>query len=256
VLRRTLFALAIAGSAALLSTPVPGQLTQLRPALPGFDHAGLDAVLGATVRDDGVDYALLREHHLPGLQAYLQRAAEFDIGSLDFDAQLALYINVYNASVLLAVAERHEPGYTVAAGSFELFDEPRVTLGRQRISLRHLEDEIIRRRFREPRVHAALVCAARSCPPLLPRAYRPGDLEEVLEQRMRAFVNDPQRNRILPDERRLELSRIFEWYAEDFGGRPALAAYVDRYADADVAGFSVSFLDYAWELNGAAPASP
>jgi len=58
-----------------------------------------------------------------------------------------------------------------------------------------------------------------------------------------------QRNQVDEGARRLELSRIFDWLDEDFGGAAAVPGYVDQYTKAEVAGFEVSFLEYSWELN-------
>ena len=87
------------------------------------------------------------------------------------------------------------------------------------ISLNHLEHEIIRKQFKDPRIHVALVCAAKSCPPLLNRAYRADDLDKVLDENMKRFVTDASRNQIDDEKRELRLSKIFEWYPADFGGK-------------------------------------
>lgn len=220
-----------------------------------FDHGDLDLVLRRVVRDEGVDYPRIRENYLPALELYLDRAASADTRGMPEAERLAFYINAYNATVLRTVAERFRQGFSVEKDRFALFDEPLVSLGGKQVSLNHLEHEIIRPGFDEPRIHAALVCAARSCPPLLPRAYRAEDLDRVLEENMQRFLASAERNRIDIPGRRLQLSRIFDWYAKDFGGKQGLPAYADRYTDADVAGFDVSFLEYSWELN-LAPSQP
>jgi len=232
---------------------------QTAPPAPAPDpeclaHAGYAAVLRAVVEGGAVDYARLRDEQLPALAAYLARAGRCDAAALPPPARLALYLNVYNATVLHAVARRLRPGYRVSEGEFGLFHEPLAIVSGQALSLDELEHRRIRRDFAEPRVHAALVCAARSCPALAPRPYRAEDLETTLDRRMRDFVGDPTRNRIDAEGKRLKLSRIFEWYAEDFGGRGGLARFVDRYTDAEVDGFEVEFLEYSWELNAASPA--
>jgi hypothetical protein len=217
------------------------------------DPAALDAVLAAVVRGEGVDYALVRAEHLGALESYLEQAAEVDRSALAPAERLALYVNVYNATVLREVALRFTPGFTVADPALGFFERPVVRFGAARISLDRLEHEIIRGEFDEPRVHAALVCAARSCPPLAARAYRGEGIEADLESSMLRFLNDGRRNRVDVAARTLVLSRIFDWYADDFGGAPAVAAWVDRYIEPDVSGFAVTFSDYSWELNVAAP---
>ncbi len=85
------------------------------------------------------------------------------------------------------------------------------------------------------------MCAARSCPPILDRAYVAKGLDEALDKKMRAFVNDPTRNRIEADKRTLRLSKIIDWYADDFGGKSKLGEYVGRYLGLDVAGYRVKY---------------
>jgi hypothetical protein len=206
-------------------------------------------VLRAVVRDGGVDYARLGERHRAALDGYLDRLAEVALAGLSRDERLALYIDAYNATVLVEVARRFTPGYSVSLDDYRLFDEPLVRLDGRTLSLDALEHEVIRKEFGEPRVHAALVCAARSCPALAARPYSADGLDAALEAAMLRFLNDPRRNRVVVPQRTLELSRVFEWYAEDFGGVAALPAFVDRYVEGDVSGFRVTFLDYSWELN-------
>ncbi len=222
----------------------------------GFDHSRLDGILRKVVRDEGVDYPLVSREFNAGLDEYLASADAADVRSFPRDGRLAFYINVYNATVVRSVAQRYRPGYSAADDSFKLFDEPLVSLGGERITLNRLEHEIIRPRFRDPRIHAALVCAARSCPPILARAYRADDLDELLEANMGRFVRDPTRNIVDPDSRRLELSKIFEWYAEDFGGTEGLAGYVGQFLERDVSGFELGFTEYSWELNLVRDPSP
>jgi len=238
--RRLAWAASLVASAAILAQGAPGGTV---------DHADLDAILRAIVRGESVDYGALGRHHLAPLDAYLTRIAAIDPEPLPRGERIALYLNAYNATVLCAVAQRYKPGYRPDADSFRLFDEPLVRLHGKTMSLNDLEHRELRSHFDEPRVHAALVCAARSCPPLLPRAYTGADLDRTLDENMRRFVRDPARNEIDLAARTLRLSRIFEWYIRDFGGPERLAAYVERYAGRDVAGFAVEFLPYSWELN-------
>jgi hypothetical protein len=216
-------------------------------------HADFDRILRETVHGELVDYLAIRKLHRDRLLGYLDRLAATDPAGLPRDARLAFYINLYNATMIRAVVERFRVGYGPSADGFAVFKERLARVGDAMLSLDEIENRIIRPDFAEPRIHAALVCAARSCPPLLPRAYRADDLATVLEANMRRFVNDASRNKIDAAGRRLQLSPIFQWYADDFGGRDALAAWVNRYTDIDVAGFEVSFLEYSWELNIAPP---
>lgn len=233
-------ALALMGMVALLGCA--------RPAA-AVDHSALDQLLRKHVREERIDYQAIRDADRPALSAYVDAMAAVDAAALPRDQQLAYYINLYNATVILGVADRLREGYSVSEKDFALFKEPLVRVREKRISLDDLEHKIIRPTFKEPRIHVARVCAAVSCPPILPRAYAAADLEQTLEQNMKRFITDRARNRIDPAERKLAMSQIFNWFAEDFGGKQNLAAYVARYAGVDTASFAVEFLPYDWSLN-------
>jgi len=212
--------------------------------------ARLDAILAACVRHERVDYPLLRAKYLEGLRTEVQRLSALDLTHVSREAGMARDINLYNATVLTAVAERYHPGYSVAERDFALFKQPLVATAREKVSLNDWERQI-RERYHDPRVHVALNCAAVSCPPLRPQAYRAEDLDRVLDENVRAFLHDRTRNPIDWERRRLRLSAIFDWYAEDFGGHAQLPAFVTRYLGRDLGQFTLSFVDYSWKLNEA-----
>lgn len=225
-----------------LSEPAP-------PPPPAVDHAAFDAILQAAVRGERVDYVAIRDRHAAALKGYLDRLAEVDPTALERDEALAFYFNLYNATMIQAVIDRLTPDWTPAADSFRVFDEPLVRLAARRVSLNQLENEILRKDFQEPRLHVALVCGARSCPPLRDRAYDARTLDATLDENMRSFLASGYRNRIDRRGRTLYLSRIFEWYAADFGGPDGVAAYVDRHVAGDVSDYAVEFIEYHWDLN-------
>ncbi len=215
-------------------------------------HASFDALLKQHVRKERVDYLALRDNDKQILVDYLSRLASVDLKKLSQAEQLAFYINLYNASMIAAVVDRYVAGYSPSAKNFEVFSAPLVHLGGKSISLNHLENEIIRKQFSEPRIHVALVCGAKSCPPLLPRAYRAEDLEVLLERGMKRFVNDSTRNTLTA--KKVAVSKIFEWYAADFG-KSGVLAYIRRYAAIDVSKAELGYRDYQWALNLTAPQS-
>jgi hypothetical protein len=112
------------------------------------------------------------------------------------------------------------------------------------------------RGFRDARIHFAIVCAARSCPPLAARAYRAASLSKDLDVQGRVFVRDPAKNVIDPSAGTLALSRIFEWNRKEFEREAeSLGAYVARFTAPAVADWlktfqkSPEFLPYDWALN-------
>ncbi len=218
-------------------------------------HAAFDRLLREHVADGLVDYAAIRDGDRDVLRSYLDRLAEVDPADLGRDARFAFYVNLYNAAMIEAVLDHtaKRPQWTPAADDFAVFKEPRVRLAKGKVTLDHLENEILRPRFEDARVHVALVCGARSCPPLLPRAYEAADLDRVLDANMKAFLHDPARNRIDHETRTARLSRIFEWFAADFGGEAGVRALLARHHGDAVARYRITYLDYSWELNRQPP---
>jgi hypothetical protein len=220
-----------------------------RGAKTTVENSDFDAILRACSRADGVDWLLLRRDHLPALDAYLARLAEIDIDALPRDEQLALCLNAYNAHAMRAIASRLRAGYSVAENDFALFKEPLVRLGGETMSLEHLEDEWIRKRYRDPRVHVALNCGARSCPALGEEAYTGSGLDARLEASMRGFLADPQHNAVDRESGEVSLSPLFDWYAEDFGGEGKVPGYVGKYLKGDVKGLRIVHEEYDWRLS-------
>jgi hypothetical protein len=213
------------------------------------DHSAFDAILKATVKDERVDYNAIKKDHLQQLNAYLDTLAKVDPSKLEKNEQLAYYINLYNASMIKAIVDRLKPGYSPSENNYGIFNEPLVRSNGKTMSLNDLENKVIRPTFKDPRIHVALVCGARSCPPILPRAYRADDLDATLDQNMKNFVSDKFRNPIDDGSKTLKLSHIFDWYADDFGGKQNVPAFVGKVAGKDYSGYKVEFVDYSWDLN-------
>jgi hypothetical protein len=246
----------------------PGPVPSAEPRAAdtsGFDHSALDRLLRTYVDRKGrVDYAALQGRRGEALQPYLDRLARADLAAMGRDGRLALWINAYNALTLDLVARRYplETIWAATPGPAEPGKEESpfaVEVGPVADTMRTLDEiehEIIRVRFDEPRIHAALVCAAESCPRLRREAYTGERLDRQLDRQMRRFLHDPTKNRIAPEADTAFVSRIFKWYGSDFGAGPdalqaALAPYFEdpvrrRLAAAD---YAVGYLDYRWALN-------
>jgi len=134
-------------------------------------------------------------------------------------------------------------------------------VGGAALNLYDLERDILIAQFHDPRVHFAIVCASASCPRLQPWAYTGAELNQQLEQGVREFINDPARNRFDRANRVAYLSKIFDWFTEDFEVQAgSLQRYVARYISDPVFAqelatvpYRIEFLDYDWSLNGPAP---
>ena len=195
--------------------------------------------------------------------------AEFDGWSKA--QQQAYLINAYNALTIEKILTRY-PGIKSIRDFGTVFGNPWkdrfFTLFGQPSYLDAIEHEILRKEgvYDEPRVHVAVVCASIGCPMLRNDAFTAANLEAQLEDGMRRFLSDRSRNRYNPQTRKLEVSRIFDWYGKDFEKghkgyttlRATLAKYADLLADkpderdlVQDKRAEVAFLDYDWALNDA-----
>ncbi|MBI1799090.1 MAG: DUF547 domain-containing protein [Candidatus Eisenbacteria bacterium] len=242
--------LAPAPAAATRPAPAPAKTVSASGAPAArFDHSAFDRILSINVRHGLVDYRHIRAASLGDLDRYLDRLAAADPGRYPREERLAFEINLYNATMIRAVVARLDHAWSPADSNFAVFHAPLVRTKDGTISLDDLENRVIRAAFHEPRVHVALVCAARSCPPILPRAYRGDDLDRTLENNLRAFLADSSRNRVDEAARRLRLSSLFRWYAKDFASLGGAQAIASRALTRDSTGWKIEYLDYDWTLN-------
>jgi hypothetical protein len=226
-------------------------------------HAQWTAILQRWVADGLVDYAGLRRDGRGALETYLaglSGACAADYEQWTREERIAFWLNAYNAATVRLILE-HYPiasirkiGWLPGAAFREKL-LPMEGLKAATISLDDIENGTLRSAFREPRIHFALVCAARSCPALRNEAYRGAELDRQLDEQARQFLHDPRKNRVDTATRTLWLSPIFKWYRGDFeasGG--SLPGYLTRYLG-DVGDYDVEFLDYDWSLNDRAAAA-
>jgi hypothetical protein len=206
-------------------------------------------VLAPCVGVDGVDYAALERH--VDLAALAEQIAGADLSRAGRDEQLAFYLNAYNLLVLQRVLERLRreprwPGSVSLPARLRFFLLERRLVAGKSMSLYALENRVIRQRFREPRIHFALNCASRSCPPLPARLFAADELEKDLERLTQAFVNSRE-VRYDTAQNTLFVSRIFRWYRKDFA--PGIVPFLRRYRDDVPPDATVRYGDYDWRLN-------
>ena len=225
----------------------------------GIDHQAWDALVKKhVVLVDGgkasrVDYAGMAKDR-EALKRYLASLSAVDEKQFAQEGaagQMAFLINAYNAFMVEKVLTRYPDirsvwdfgkvfGNPFKDKFFQLFGKP--------VSLDDIEHATLRRNYREPRIHYAVNCASIGCPMLREEAYVAARLEQQLEEQAVRFLSDRSRNRYR--DGRLEVSKIFDWYGEDFEPRER---YFQRYAGVlgapPGAAPALSFLDYDWSLN-------
>jgi len=182
--------------------------------------------------------------------------------------KLAYWMNAYNALVIRSILD-HWPLDSVqdvkAGVSFMkgqgFFANQRFRVGRAWLSLDEIEKRL--RSLDDPRMHFAINCGSKGCPPLDATAFAGQDIDAALDRKARAFVNDAKNVRVDETARRVELSKIFEWYEEDFSATLPQGAtildYIAAYAEqplreklARAKGFEVRYQGTTGRSTGAA----
>jgi hypothetical protein len=208
------------------------------------------------------------------LKSYLDALS--GVGAASFDAytkaqQQAFLINAYNAFTVELILTRY-PKLESIKDLGTLLQSPWkpkwVPLLGTKVSLDDIEHEMLRKRgrFDDPRVHFGVNCASIGCPALREEAFVADRLDAQLDQQTLRFLSDRTRNRYDVPRGRLEVSKIFDWFGDDFRlghrGVSSLPAFMARYADvlADAGAdrerirsqkLDIGFLDYDWALNDA-----
>ena len=223
------------------------------------DHSAYDGLLHRYAFPAGVDYRgwSHNKEDLATLRSYIVSLERQAPSRLERGEALAYWINLYNAATLNLILE-HYPVATIKDIGTALsspWKKKVVTVEGKQLSLNEIENDIVRPSFLEPRIHFALNCAARSCPPLRNSAYVGAQLESQLEEQTIAFVGDAKKNYI-DDKGTLHLSKLFDWYAKDFEeSKGSAVAFVKPYITALQAYTAtgatppVKFEDYDWALN-------
>jgi hypothetical protein len=259
----------VVGLASLAAAPVLGPLpataalTGFRPAGQGrVDHSAYDALLKAFVKPDAkgynrVDYRGVKSQ-LGALRAYLAGLQAENPVSLSRNEAHAYWINLYNAKTLEIVAEAY-PVTSIKkinlGGSFLFGSGPWkakvMTVNGTELSLDDVEHEIVRALFNDPMSHYGLNCASYSCPNLATRAFTGANVDALLRDNAVDYVNHPRG--VAVDNGRIRASKIYSWYAGDFGGKGRLKDHWMSLAEpqkaARIASASISGYDYDWSIN-------
>jgi len=213
----------------------------------GVSHTAWNSLLQKHVSASGaVDYKGFQNEEAQ-LQSYLKQLADnAPADSWSDEEKLAYWINLYNAYTVDLILD-HYPLKSIRDIS-EPWDTPIAKVGDKTYSLNQVEHEIVRKRFNEPRIHFAVNCASQSCPELLNKAYTAENLDQLLEQQTKKFINNPKHNEISADQ--VRISSIFDWYKEDFVKNGTVIDFLNTYSNTEIKeNASVGYKDYNWNLN-------
>ena len=208
------------------------------------------------VKHGRVDYQGFKKEE-GKLDQYLAVLEETNSKKLSRNERLAFYINAYNAWTIKLILSGY-PGIKSIKDLGSFFQSPwgkkLCRIDGKILTLDDVEHKILRPRFQDPRVHFAINCASKSCPPLLSDPYRGSILDQQLDSSTRVFINDQAGNYF--DGKTLYVSKIFKWFAGDF--QDDVIGFFLKYADANLrqallnkkGKITIKYLDYDWSLNG------
>jgi hypothetical protein len=220
-------------------------------------HQILDHLLKKYVNDEGkVNYLGLKEDEklLDEYLTLLDQQAP-DKKTWSKEEQLAYWMNAYNAFTLKlivlnyplqSIQELHPTFHIPLMNT--VWHKKFFTIGGQKASLDEIEHRVLRKEFNEPRIHFAINCASKSCPPLLNEAFVASKIESQLENATFKFINDRLYNEISASE--IRISSIFNWFKDDFTKTHDLIGFLNQYSQIKISpNASISYLPYNWELN-------
>ena len=223
------------------------------------DFLGRYLVTSALDGINRVDYAGVTAEDRDRLKQYLLRLQEIPVSRLSRVQQLPYWINLYNAFTVHLVLEHYplDSIVDIRYGFFDFgpWDEKLLQIEDEEVSLNDIEHRILRPIWKDPRLHYALNCASLGCPNLQPESFHPGNVESLLNSGAHNYINHPRGLRF-ENEDDLVLSKIYDWYADDFGdNEKELLQHLMRYANRSTKTRLKSFdgdidYEYDWDLNG------
>ena len=269
-LLRTVFATALLTCATGLALFTSGPKSELDPFWKLIDGADQDKLSHAEwqgVLDDYLvvespganrfDYEGLQVDKDPRLDRYINSLTSIDPRLLARDAQMAYWINLYNSLTVRLIRDNYPVPSITELGSSLLsrgpWDDEIVSVAGRVLTLNDIEHRILRPVFEDYRIHFAVNCASIGCPDLSPLAFTADNLDRQLDSLARAFLSDPRGIEL--DREELRLSKIFQWFREDFGQNEreiidTLAKYLDDGRAAQLRDFSGEIdYHYDWSLN-------
>ena len=207
--------------------------------------ADADAFFAEHVSDGKVDYAAVKQD--ARLNQFVQEIANFDYSTLDKKQKKAYLINAYNLLVISQIIDKYPIASVQETGAF--FERESIYVAGKKYSLNKFEKEEILKPFNDARLHFVLVCGAKGCPPITNFAYTPENLNEQLDVQTRKSLNDP--SFISVSGNQVNISKIFEWYATDFGSNKMTRFnFINGFRNTRIpSSAKFKYIDYDWSIN-------
>lgn len=246
-MKNILFFLFILGSNSCNKTLI--QETSPSGAEP-IQHIIFSQVLKKFVTEDGyVNYAAISNDIQFSEYIKLLQQTHPDANWSE-NERLAYWINAYNAFTIQLII-KHYPIESIKDIP-KRWSKKFIQIENKKYSLEDIEHEILRKLYKEPRIHFAINCASYSCPKLLNESFESETLDMQLDKAAKDFINDEKRNVIKKDL--AQVSQIFKWFKSDFTSASSLKDYIQKYSETSIdQGTKIEYLEYKWELNDYSP---
>jgi hypothetical protein len=226
---------------------VSAAASTVRPGIETF-YRLVDRFLAEHTSHLGVDYASILENRQL-LDSVVVWIAYTNADSLDESDRKAFLINTYNVLAIKSVVDEYPVASPLDVPGF--FDKRTHDVGGVEMSLDSLEKRVIFGSYADARLHLALVCAARGCPPLHRTAFRGETLDAQLDAATRMALHKLHIIRLDPLKRIAYLSELFTWYRDDFVAESGtIGDFIRKYREPAIPeGYSTEMIPYNWELN-------
>ena len=229
----------------------------------GFDHSHsqFNTFLGSSISNSGVNYTELASRR-DQLNAYLSQLETAPVDTFTRDQKIALWVNAYNAYTLALILDEGQPKSIMDLDGGKVWDTRKYVVAGQKLTLNEMEHKRARP-LTDGRIHGALNCASKGCPPLGRKALRGSGIEAQLDAAARRWVAT---NAYSQNGGGVAVSHIFEWFADDFkkwGGESvggagdkesAALRFIEAFGSEKEAGLmtgskTVTYQPYDWALN-------
>jgi len=229
-----------------VTTPTPTPKKEVKPEPKAFSHAAWNTLAQKHISATGkVNYKGFKAD-IAAFDGYLKSLADNPVqSSWSRGEKMAYWINAYNAFTIKLIVDNYPVKSIMDLEGGKPWDKKWIKLGDKTYSLNNIEHDILRPKYKDARIHFAVNCAAKSCPPVWNKAWTAANLNGQLERSAKAFINNSKYNSV--GGSKAAISKIFEWYAVDFGN---ITDYLNKYANTKVAaGTMVTYQEYNWALN-------
>ncbi len=222
-----------------------------------INHAIFDSLLKKYVSDEGyVNYKGFLKDSVQ-FNSYLDLLSRNHPNEKNWskEERLAYWINAYNAFTIKLICNYYPVKSIKDIKSGIPFVSDTWTISFIKIegktyNLNDIEHGIIRPKFNDPRIHFAVNCASKGCPPLRNEAYMASKLNAQLDEQAKNFINAGNRNKI-QSANKADLSKIFTWFSGDFKkAAPSVIAFINKYSNTKLSEkATLNYQDYDWNLN-------